>query len=323
MAKLKLKKKVIKLFSIAVVLIIFFSIGIYSTLKIRAKIAYEKTYEYKLLDKGYNDEQVKLIIKNYRDKEIDYILDNANANTYIELLNDKYFIYDNFYSYLDYYNQDDNNLKSIREIVEKVNTNTYKEYYSETTATDISKKELMLVNKYTYLNAEYVPETLVTIPTTYAWGEYGSKQVTQNTYDAFLNLWNAGYEQGYYFMVSSAYRTYEKQQSVYDEYKNSQGLEYADKIAARPGHSEHQTGYALDIFEKSTKQSNFHTTESYEWLKNNAHKYGFILRYPEDKEQVTGYSFESWHYRYVGIDTATYIYENNITFDEYYAYFVK
>ena len=73
----------------------------------------------------------------------------------------------------------------------------------------------------------------------------------------------------------------------------------------------------------NTSQKTFPETESYKWLKENAHKYGFIQRYPEDKVDITGYNFESWHYRYVGVEAATYIYENNITFDEYYAYFVK
>ena len=177
--------------------------------------------------------------------------------------------------------------------------------------------------KYYYLDASYEPGELISIPTTHAWGEYGSQKVNKVTYDAFMNLWNASHDQGYYLMVSSSYRTHKKQEAVYKDYQDSRGTDYADSIAARPGFSEHQTGYTLDMFEMGYTQKTFHTSESYNWLINNAHKYGFILRYPEDKEDITGYSFESWHYRYVGITAATYIYENNITFDEYYAYFVK
>ena len=181
----------------------------------------------------------------------------------------------------------------------------------------------MLINKYYYLDENYVPENLVSIPTTYAWGTYGSQQVTKVTYDAFLNMWKASHENGFYLMVSSSYRTYQKQQSVYDEYKKIQGIDYADSIAARPGFSEHQTGYCLDIFEKGFTQKTFQDSESYHWLQENAYKYGFIERYPIDKKDITGYSFESWHYRYVGVEVATYIHDNHITFDEYYAYFVK
>ena len=182
----------------------------------------------------------------------------------------------------------------------------------------------MLVNKYYYLDENYEPENLVTISQNYSWGEKGSQKATEETYEAFLDMWEDAHNEGYYLMVSSSYRTYKKQDLVYTDYEDARGTEYADTIAARPGYSEHQTGYTLDIFEKSnSSQKTFHETEVYSWLKNNAHNYGFILRYPEDKENITGYSFESWHYRYVGIEAANYIYNNNITFDEYYAYFIK
>ncbi len=321
MTKLKLKKKVRNLLVLIIIVIILLSIGIYSVIKIKTQKDYEKTYEYQLLNKGYNNDEVKTITKTYESDEIDYILNNNKLAFYLDVLSDPYFIYTNFYDYISYYEK--NSTKTIREIVEIVNANRDKDYYTDTNPTDTSKKELMLVNKYYYLDNTYTPDTLVSIPTTYAWGDVGSKKVTEDTYNAFLNLWQAGYAEGYYFMVSSAYRTYDYQEEVYNNYKNSQGQNYADKIAARPGYSEHQTGYALDIFEKSTTQKDFYNTESYEWLKNNAYKYGFILRYPENLEDITGYTFESWHYRYVGIEVSTYIYENNITFDEYYAFFVK
>ena len=95
-------------------------------------------------------------------------------------------------------------------------------------------------------------------------------------------------------------------------------------MAARAGHSEHQTGLSLDIFSKTdTTTSNFKNSLAYTWLTNNAYKYGFIERYPENKEDITGFSAEAWHWRYVGVDAATYIHENDITFDEYYAYYLE
>ncbi len=318
---MKLKKGVLSKILIALGIIILLGVGIYSYVKIKAKLDYEKTYEYKLITKGYEKDEAVKIAKTFKDKEIEYILNQDVNDIYLKIANDKYFIYDKLYDYLAY--QAENEDKEIREIVERVNTNTNKAYYEDATPTDISKKELMLVNKYTYLDETYEPEELVTISQTYSYGDLGSQKATQSTYDAFLNMWNASHEQGYYLMVNSSYRTHEKQQSVYDDYKKSYGTAYADSIAARPGYSEHQTGYTLDIFEMNTSQKTFPETESYKWLKENAHKYGFIQRYPEDKVDITGYNFESWHYRYVGVEAATYIYENNITFDEYYAYFVK
>ena len=322
MNKLKIKKNVKKVFYISAILLIFLSIGIYSTIKIYQQKQYEKTYEYKLLQIGYTKNETDILIREYKTKEIDYILSTDLNRNYLEIINDKYFIYDNFYQYLDYLN---NNLDiPIRGIIEIVNTNRDNEYYTNIQKTDISKNELIIVNKYYSLDKDYVPESLVTISSTYSWGSYGSQKVTEDTFNAYMDMWEDAYENGYYLMVSSSYRTYDKQDSVYNEYKKTGGTEYADSYAARPGFSEHQSGYTLDIFEKTeSSKKTFHTSEAYNWLKNNAHNYGFILRYPEDKENITGYSFESWHYRYVGIDAATYIYQNGITFDEYYEYFIK
>ena len=138
-------------------------------------------------------------------------------------------------------------------------------------------------------------------------------------------MWNAAQEeQGYYLMVSSSYRSYQEQEIVYNNYKKTRGQKYADSIAARPGSSEHQTGLTLDIFNKLNNNKNtFKDTDTAKWLENNAYRFGFILRYPEDKVKVTGYSYEAWHFRYVGKEIAKYVYENNITFEEYYAYYIE
>lgn len=321
MGKLKLKKRARNIILISVILLLFLSIGISSGIKAYKQKEYEKTYEYKLTNIGYTLDDTKKILDKFKEKEIEYLLNNKKDDLYLNLISEKYFIYDKFYDYLEYYNK--NKGIDLRSIIEIVNTNRDKEYYSETYDTDISKGYLMLTNKYYHLNNEYVPNNLVTFSTTYAWGDYGSKQVTKDTYEAYMNMWNASHEAGYYLMVSSAYRDFEHQQSVYDDYKKRQGEKYADIIAARPGFSEHQTGYSLDIFEKGYTQKTFQDSNSYKWLQENAYKYGFIERYPKDKEKITGYTFESWHYRYVGVDAATYIHDNHITFDEYYAYFVK
>lgn len=321
MKKLKLKKNA-KIGIVGIVaLIIFISIGVYSTKNIIEKKNYEKTYEYKLINIGYSKDESDKITTSYKDKEIEYILKDKYNKIYVDVLSDKYFIYDNLYRYLEYYKN--NSDKAIRDIVEVVNVGRDKDYYTDSKETDVSKNELMLVNKYNYLKEDYEVQDLVNIPLTYAWGDAGSQKINKNAYDAFINLWNDAKNNGYYFVVCSSYRTYQKQLDVYNSYKRSRGEKEADKIAARAGYSEHETGYTIDMYSKGSTQSDFQNTEAYEWLIKNAHRFGFIQRYPLDKENVTGYSFESWHYRYVGIDAATYIYENNITFDEYYAYFVK
>jgi len=120
----------------------------------------------------------------------------------------------------------------------------------------------------------------------------------------------------------STYRTKEYQQKLYNDYVKTRGLQYAENYSARPRHSEHETGLAVDVRGGLSAYTLFENTEEYKWVKQNAHTYGFIIRYQEDKEDITGYNYESWHLRYVGKDVATYIYEHNITFDEYHAMFL-
>ena len=136
-------------------------------------------------------------------------------------------------------------------------------------------------------------------------------------------MWSAAHEEGIYLIIVSAYRDYDSQVQVYNDYQESKGTNYADSIAARPGYSEHQTGLSLDIYSKdSTVASTFKNSKAYEWLINNAHKYGFILRYPDGKKKITGFNYESWHYRYLGEELATKVYNEGITYDEYYAYYL-
>ena len=115
----------------------------------------------------------------------------------------------------------------------------------------------------------------------------------------------------------SAYRSYEYQKKLYEGYLINDPEEIVDTYSARAGHSEHQTGLAFDIYNVEKPYTSFGETKEYEWVKINAHKYGFIIRYKEDNSFITGYKDEPWHIRYVGVDNATYIYENNITLEEY------
>ena len=119
-----------------------------------------------------------------------------------------------------------------------------------------------------------------------------------------LDIWNA-----------SGFRSYELQNSLYTRYSDRDGKEAADRYSARPGHSEHQTGLAIDLNDITNA---FKDTAEGKWVAENCHKFGFILRYPEGKEAQTGYMYEPWHIRYVGVDTATKIYESGLCFEEYF-----
>ena len=207
-------------------------------------------------------------------------------------------------------------------IIRDVNSNVDNAYYTNTKKTNVSKGRLMLVNKYYYLESDYVPENLVKVDNIYA--NLNGNMLNSEAYEALKELIIAADKEGYNIRINYSYRDYETQEAIYNDYKNKKDEAYADSISARAGFSEHQTGYAVDLGVQS-KYSNgkFEKSKEYEWMLENSYKYGYILRYPKDKVDVTGYNFEAWHYRYVGVEAATYIYENNITFDEYYAYFVE
>ena len=306
-----------------IILIIIIIGGIIIGDKKYKEYKYHQTYEYKLLEHGYKAEEVNKILDNFSEKDYNYFLNNEVNEKYLKLMEEKYFFKKNFYKYIDYMNQ--NKKLDLSTIVRNINIHLDSKFYEVEFNTDTSKDTSMLVNKYYLLGSDYEPNDLVTISQTYSWGDQGSQKTRKVTYDAFLEMWNsAKEEQGYYLMVSSSYRSYNEQEIVYNNYKDKKGQKYADGIAARPGSSEHQTGLSLDIFSKLNSNKNtFKDTETAKWLKDNAYRFGFILRYPEELVKVTGYNYESWHFRYVGKEIAKYIYENNISFEEYYAYFIE
>ena len=236
-----------------------------------------------------------------------------------KLKSEKYYIPDNLQRYLSY----NDGVKSTSEIVTEVNCNLDKKAYVDISEADITKRHLMLVNKYYYLKETYVPEnkTLLTPNQYTTWQSDG--YLDDIAYNAFIQMVEEAKEQGYYLMDTSPFRDYELQEYLYNNYVKNNGLVWADKSSARPGHSEHQTGLATDIIKKSSSMYDFKNTEEFKWMSKNAYKYGFILRYPEGKEHLTGYKYEPWHYRYVGVEAAKYIYENDIVFEEYYAYFCE
>ena len=126
-------------------------------------------------------------------------------------------------------------------------------------------------------------------------------------------------EVGLNIIAVSTYRSYFYQQELYNNYVKTMGEKKALLASAKPGHSEHQTGLALDVMGSNGDYNKFENTPEFKWMRHNAYKYGFILRYPKGKEHITGFKYEPWHYRYVGKKIAKEIYENNITLEEYKA----
>ena len=140
-----------------------------------------------------------------------------------------------------------------------------------------------------------------------------------------MQAWgDAGRAVGVTFYAASAYRDYASQESVYDNYVLGMGQEAADAASARPGFSEHQTGLTVDIAASNEDDvKEYKDTKAYKWTSTNSQNYGWILRYPEGKEAITGYEFESWHYRYVGVELAQAVYASGMTYDEFWSLYLK
>ena len=313
--RLKLKKK----FKIGLIILISGIICCNIGINKYKEYKYHQTYEYKLLNIGYSLEEANLLQDQLDTNTLDLYLSKDKDPSLIKLLQEPYYLAKNFKKYIDYL--ETHSKSTTSDAVAIINTHRDIDYYEETYETDISKDYQMLINKYYYLKENYEPNDLVKISNSYSWGT--DQRIKKEVYDAFLKMWEDANNNGIYLMINSSYRDYKSQKDVYDKYVLTKNPKYADSIAARPGHSEHSSGLCLDIFSKAnTNKNTFKDTEDYEWLINNSYKYGFILRYPENKENITGYNFEAWHYRYVGLDAANYIYNHDITFDEYYAYFL-
>ncbi len=182
----------------------------------------------------------------------------------------------------------------------------------------------VIVNKELRLPSDYIPSDLSVPDVDFSITYYDEKKLMRKEAgEALKKLFDGAEEKGYILCGVSAYRSYDRQYEIFTNNVKTQGMDHTTKYSAIPGYSEHQTGLAIDISTKSVNyrlDASFGETPEYEWLKANAHLYGFIIRYPDDKTAMTGYSFEPWHIRYVGKALAKYLYENNMCLEEYYKF---
>ena len=316
MAKRRIKKSVkigLIIFAILVVVIIIVIIGVGTYKKHQEYLA---SYEYKLSELGYENDNLSYLLEQ-SDEIKNKILNMDYDDHIVDFLKQKYFILDNLNDYLEYLKK--NSSDSLEHIVSIVNVKANNDFYDNSIETNINDGNLMLVNKYHYLPEDYNPNDIVDVKNWYC---YGENRIKEEVYQKFIEMFNAAKEQDKKLIISSGYRTYEDQKETYDNYVDRYGVKKADGLAARPGYSEHETGLTLDITTGKATKDTFESTEEFTWLKENSYKYGFILRYPKGKEDITGYDYEPWHYRYVGVEVATKIHDLDITFDEYYAYYL-
>ncbi|MBE6140389.1 MAG: D-alanyl-D-alanine carboxypeptidase family protein [Firmicutes bacterium] len=261
------------------------------------------------LDKGYKGNEINYILtlseKNQNKlKIIDYI----DISKFYQIKN---YDVDKTQRYLKY--QNNNTDLNIEEIVTHVNINLDLKAYEITNEVEDPNSYLVLVNKYNFLPQNYKPEDLISID-----GYYQNQTVTvrQVVADAWLKLQAKGLQDGINLLPTTAFRSSSFQKTLYTNYVNKDGVEAADTYSARPGFSEHQTGLAIDL--KNPQLSNIRLNEDdYSWLKANCADFGFIIRFPANKENITLYQEENWHIRYVGKDIAKIIMDNKLTLEEY------
>ncbi|MBT2686775.1 M15 family metallopeptidase [Bacillus sp. ISL-47] len=182
---------------------------------------------------------------------------------------------------------------------------------------------LVLVNKQFRLPDGYEPLQLVIPEVAFSFGKLDLEKsyMRQDAAKALENLFAGALNEGVELFVVSGYRSYDRQSQVFEAEVNRTGKEQAVQAVAIPGSSEHQTGLSMDISSRSANlelSEKFGETNEGKWLAENAHRYGFILRYPKGKETITGYQYEPWHFRYVGSEAAKVIFEKKWTLEEYF-----
>jgi D-alanyl-D-alanine carboxypeptidase len=170
--------------------------------------------------------------------------------------------------------------------------------------------KIEVIDGITYIDGVMIANKTYSLPESYAPGDLLSE-----VKEAFSVMQKAAAKEGLNIYISSGYRSYNRQVTLYNNYVKSDGTALADTYSSRPGHSEHQTGLCFDL---NTIDDSFGNTAESAWLEKHAQEYGFIIRFPKGKESYTGYQYEPWHLRYVGVELATKIYESGLSLEEYF-----
>lgn len=277
-------------------------------------IVYLHTNECKIYRTGYSMEEARMLAAALDDGQVERLVARGEPDSVARRLpSQRYFIGSNMDRYLDYHKAH-KAITAAADVVAIVNTNQDLDQTTMAVKSDTTMGDLILVNRYHYLEKGYKRNDLEKIRTTCAYpGNYAARAVV----DAFYKMQEDCKRQtGAQLMANTSYRDYSYQAQVFKIHDKS--------TVASPGYSEHQTGLGLDItsIEHPEKWA-FGKSAEGQWTQQHCHKYGFIVRYPEGKEHITGYGYEPWHLRYVGVDAACRIHEEGITFDEYYAFYIE
>lgn len=272
------------------------------------------------ITKGYQDNEINLFLNKLNENSVKVLSERDYNQKISAFLDYSYFKEDNLERYLNYEekHQDETN----ENIVTYVNIGLDCEFY--TNIKDINSTDAnsltVLVNKYNKLPDNYVPKNLTSLGKEYTkWGN--NLKMVDVAAEAFRKMADDAKKENLYILASSTYRSIADQKWLYNSYiqQENGNIASVDTFSARYGHSEHHTGLAVDYATREKDYNRIEGSKEDTWIRANAYKYGFILRYPKDKVNITGYKYEPWHLRYFGIDLAKTLYENNLTYEEYLA----
>ena len=268
-----------------------------------------------LLKQGYSNNEINIILSHGTDESVSDFAKRKKIRYLEEFFSVDYAKLENYDRYVNY---SDETGEDEETTVLYVNLDLDKEDYVD--AIDVKDfSSSMLVNKHRKLSENFEPSDLMDIPSEYA--SEDNFRASRIAFNAYKKMSDAAKNEGYEIVINSAYRSFSEQEELIDYYRNAYGQNYVDKYVSKSGYSEHQTGLAFDIGSRNVNV--FANSKEYEWMQDNAYKYGFILRFSKKYESVTGFRNEPWHYRYVGVEAATYIHEHrNIPYEYYYAMFL-
>lgn len=252
-------------------------------------------------------------------KRIIHIIDNTAPTITLKGSNTVYIEIGNQYQEPGYEAIDnyDGELTQQVKVTSNINTNksgTYEILYEveDSSKNNTQIKRTVIVRQkqsgITYINGILLVNKTYHLPSDYAPGD------NQEAKQALSRLQNDAKKVGHDLPLLSGYRSYSYQKTLYESYVQRDGEALANTYSAKPGQSEHQTGLAFDV---GSLYFSFGDTPAGIWLRDNAHRYGFIIRYPKGKEGITGYTYEPWHIRYINVEVATEIYNRQITLEEY------
>ncbi len=311
MAKKGKKKKNLFLLADILLAVILIVVGVIIINPFKSDNKAKDKEEVKGTDENQNEGKDKEIVKEKTEEEIK--LEKLNN------INEKldFFKMENLDRYIAYKEKNPN--LDDETVVVYVNIGLDQEFYTNRKDSPFKDTNKVITNKFYFLGENYVPKDLVKISSANSAREL---YLQKDAAEAFERMANDAKKEGYTIRAVSTYRSYSYQQGLYNNYVNQDGKAAADTYSARAGYSEHQTGLAADIDNANLSYTSFGLSKEFNWMQENCYKYGFILRYTKANEFITGYKDEPWHYRYVGVEIATYIKEHPMTYEEYFVRFL-